>query len=73
MAFTGKATYSSGSALPEIAKDVGDIVSIVSPYETPLLDHLGDPVRPASSIASAFGRSSSSSHSWYVLEAGRTG
>ncbi len=49
MAFTGKATYSSGSTLPEIAEDVSDIVSIVSPYETPLLDHLGDPVRPASS------------------------
>ena len=47
MAFTGKATYSAGSSLPEIAEDVSDIVSIVSPYETPLLDHLGDPVRPA--------------------------
>ncbi|MCD4700150.1 MAG: DUF5309 domain-containing protein [Phycisphaerae bacterium] len=49
MAFTGKATYSSGSTLPEIAEDIADIVSIVSPYETPLLDHLGDPVRPATS------------------------
>ena len=49
MAFTGKATYSAGSTLPEIAEDVADIVSIISPYETPLLDHLGDPVRPASS------------------------
>ncbi|MFW6133071.1 MAG: SU10 major capsid protein [Planctomycetota bacterium] len=49
MSFTGKATYSAGSALPEIAEDVGDVVSIVSPYETPLLDHLGDPPRPATS------------------------
>ena len=49
MAFTGKATYSSGSTLPEIAEDVSDIVSIVSPYETQLLDHLGDPTRPAGS------------------------
>jgi hypothetical protein len=49
MAFTGKATYSAGSALPELAEDVADIVSIVSPYETPLLDHLGDPARGAAS------------------------
>ena len=47
MAFTGKATYSAGATLPEIAEDVADLVSIVSPYETPLLDHLGDPPRPA--------------------------
>jgi len=49
MSFTGKATYSAGSTLPELAEDVSDIVSIVSPYETPLLDHLGDPPRPAGS------------------------
>jgi hypothetical protein len=49
MAFTGKATYSAGADLPEIAEDVGDIVSIVSPYETPLLDHIGDPPRAAAS------------------------
>jgi hypothetical protein len=49
MAFTGRATYSAGSALPEIAEDVADLVSIVSPYETPLLDHLGDAARPATS------------------------
>jgi len=49
MAFTGKATYSGGATLPEIAEDVSDLVSIVSPYETPLLDHLGDPPRPATS------------------------
>lgn len=49
MAFTGKATFSAGAALPEIAEDIGDLVSIVSPYETALLDHLGDPLRPAAS------------------------
>ncbi len=47
MAFTGKATYSAGAALPEKAEDVSDLVGIVSPYETPLLEALGDPARPA--------------------------
>ena len=49
MAFTGKATYSAGAALPEIAEDVSDIIGLVSPHETPLLDHLGDPQRSAMS------------------------
>ena len=49
MAFTGKATYSAGSALPELAEDVSDIIGIVSPFETPLLDHFGDPQRQATS------------------------
>lgn len=49
MAFTGKATYDAGDTLPEIAEDVSDIIGIVSPYETPLLDWLGDPKRPAAS------------------------
>ncbi|MEC9372664.1 MAG: DUF5309 family protein, partial [Planctomycetota bacterium] len=43
MAFTGKATYSGGATLPELAEDVSDIIGIISPHETPLLDHLGDP------------------------------
>lgn len=43
MPFSGKATYSAGVNLPEIAEDVSDIVGLVSPWETPLLDHLGDP------------------------------
>lgn len=43
MPFTGKATYSAGATLPELAEDVSDIVGLVSPWETPLLDHLGDP------------------------------
>ena len=49
MAFTGKATYSSGTTLPELAEDVSDLVGIVSPYETPLLNALGDPVRETTS------------------------
>jgi hypothetical protein len=49
MAFTGKATYSAGASLPELAEDVADLVGIVSPYETPLLDALGDPLREATS------------------------
>jgi hypothetical protein len=47
MAFTGKATYSAGSSLPELAEDVSDLIGIISPYETPLLDILGDPMRAA--------------------------
>jgi len=49
MAFTGKATYSAGSTLPELAEDVSDLIGIVSPYETLLLDALGDPLREATS------------------------
>ncbi len=49
MAFTGKATYSAGTTLPELAEDVSDLVGIVSPHETPLLNALGDPMREATS------------------------
>ncbi|KPJ66951.1 MAG: hypothetical protein AMJ43_06410 [Coxiella sp. DG_40] len=49
MAFTGKATYSAGTTLPEVAEDVSDLIGIISPYETPLLDALGDPIREATS------------------------
>jgi len=49
MAFSGKATYSAGASLPEIAEDVSDLIGIISPVETPLLDHLGDPRREATS------------------------
>jgi len=49
MAFTGKATYSAGTTLPELAEDVSDLVGIVTPYETPLLNALGDPMREATS------------------------
>lgn len=49
MSFSGKPTYTAGADLPEIAEDVSDIIGIVSPYETPLLDWLGDAKRPAMS------------------------
>lgn len=49
MAFTGKATFSAGVDLPELAEDVADLIGIVSPVETPLLDHLGDAKRSAMS------------------------
>jgi hypothetical protein len=49
MAFSGKATYSGGSGMPEAAEDVSDLVSIASPHDTPLLDALGDPLRAARS------------------------
>lgn len=47
MAFNGKATYDAGATLPEIAEDVSDMVSLVSPATTPLLDAIGDPRLPA--------------------------
>lgn len=47
MAFTGKATYGAGASLPELVEDVSDIIGIISPFETPLLNHLGDPKRAA--------------------------
>jgi hypothetical protein len=49
MGFTGKSTYDGGGTLPEIVEDVSDLVSIVSPHETPLLDLLGDAMREAQS------------------------
>jgi hypothetical protein len=49
MSFTGKATYTAGSTLPEIVDDIADVVSILSPQETPLLDALGDPLYAATS------------------------
>lgn len=45
MAFTGRAT--SGHTLPDGVEDMSDLVAIASPYETPLLDALGDPAAPA--------------------------
>lgn len=47
MPFTGKATFTAASDLPELVEDVADIVGLVSPWETPLLDHLGDAQRSA--------------------------
>ena len=47
MAFSGRATYSNPTA---IAEDVSDIISMISPFETPILDFLGDAVRPATNV-----------------------
>ncbi len=49
MPFTGKATFTAGADLPELVEDVSDIIGIVSPFETPLLDHLGDAKRASAS------------------------
>jgi len=49
MPFTGKATFTAGTDIPELMEDVSDIIGIVSPYETALLDHLGDSKRAATS------------------------
>lgn len=49
MPFTGKSTFDAGADLPELVEDVSDIIGIVSPFETPLLDHLGDAKRAAQS------------------------
>lgn len=35
--------------MPELMEDVSDVIGLVSPYETPLLAHLGDAQRPAMS------------------------
>jgi hypothetical protein len=51
MSFTGKSTYSAGVSLPELAEDVSDLIGIISPYETPLLDALGDPMRSVRSTS----------------------
>ena len=50
MAFTGKTTQSGGATLPELMEDVADLVAVLSPTETPLLDALGDPGRVARSV-----------------------
>ncbi|MGA2500620.1 MAG: DUF5309 family protein [Tepidisphaeraceae bacterium] len=49
MPFTGKATYTAGASLPEIAEDISDLVSLNAPVETPLLDAIGDASRQAQS------------------------
>ncbi len=43
MSFTGKATYDAGPSLPELADDVSDLVGLISPFDTPLLDAVGNP------------------------------
>lgn len=43
MSFTGKATYDGGATLPDLVDDVSDLVGIISPFETALLDAIGSP------------------------------
>ena len=49
MVFTGRAVYDSG-VFNGIAEDVSDIIGMISPDETPLLDVLGDAPRPAQNV-----------------------
>lgn len=49
MVFSGRAVYSTG-VFDGIAEDVGDIISMISPYETPFLDAIGDAARPAANV-----------------------
>jgi hypothetical protein len=49
MAFTGKAIYGT-NVFSNAAEDVSDIITMISPFETPLLDRLGDALRPARNV-----------------------
>lgn len=49
MSFSGKAIYDTG-VFDDIAEDVSDMISMISPYESPLLDVIGDGDRPAANI-----------------------
>lgn len=46
MPFTGRAVYDSG-VFNQQAEDVSALVTMISPFETPLLDRLAPPERPA--------------------------
>lgn len=48
MAFTGKATYDAAD-LPEHVDDVSDLVGLIAPFDTPLLDAIGSPKHAAKS------------------------
>jgi hypothetical protein len=54
MAFTGKASYTAdtqgNTTLQGIADDVADLIGMISPSETPLLDALGDAPYAAKSV-----------------------
>lgn len=49
MVFTGRAIYDTG-VFNGVAEDVSDLVSMISPFETPLLDRLPPPVKPATNV-----------------------
>jgi hypothetical protein len=50
MAFTGKAVYDTDVYDNDLVIDVAPIITMVSPYETPLLDAIGDAPYPAVSV-----------------------
>ena len=50
MPFTGKAVYDPGIFGVETLEDVSPTISIISPFETPFLDAVGDAPRPAENI-----------------------
>lgn len=47
--FTGRAVYGSG-VFDNLAEDVSDIVSMISPYETPFLNLIGDADKEADNV-----------------------
>lgn len=44
MAYTGRATYDDSDSMHE---DVSDLVTLLTPHETPFLNYIGDPLYPA--------------------------
>jgi hypothetical protein len=48
--FTGRTTYFPAGSLAGMAEDVSDIIGMISPAETPLLDVLGDAPQPAHNV-----------------------
>jgi len=49
MAFTGRAVYDTG-VFDGIAEDVSDVISMISPFETPVLDRMAQAPRPAFNV-----------------------
>lgn len=49
MAFTGRAIYDT-DVFEGVAEDVSDLIGMISPFETPLLDRLGDAPRSAANV-----------------------
>jgi hypothetical protein len=49
MAFTGRATSDNG-VFAGLAEDVSDVIGMISPMETPLLDLIGDANQPAANV-----------------------
>jgi len=56
MSFTGKATYSAGASLPEIAEDVADLVAPVFSHRLGLARQAGDALEERNAITAALKR-----------------